>query len=99
MIKTGDYVILYNSDRMNYLVTVQAKGAFSTHRGQIPYDQIVGREYGDEMRTHLGFLFYLLKPSLSDLAMKVKRTTTIVYPKDVGAMLLKTGVFPGRAGD
>jgi len=66
--------ILYHSDRMNYyLVTVQMKGSFSTHRGQLPFDQMAGREFGDSIRTHLGFLFYLLKPGLSDLAMKVKR--------------------------
>jgi tRNA (adenine57-N1/adenine58-N1)-methyltransferase len=95
MIQPGDYVILYHSDRMNYLVVVQPKGAFSTHRGQLPFDQIAGREYGDSMRTHLGFLFYLLKPGLADLAMKVKRSTTIVYPKDVGTMLLSAAVFSG----
>ncbi len=95
MIQTGDQVILYHSERMNYLVTVQPKGGFSTHRGQLRFDQIAGREYGDATRTHLGFLFYLLKPGLADLAMKVKRSTTIVYPKDVGTMLLSGAVFPG----
>ena len=95
MIQNGDQVILFHSDRINYLVTVQPKGSFSTHRGQLPFDQIAGREYGDAIRTHLGFLFYLLKPGLADLAMKVKRATTIVYPKDVGTMLLSAAVFPG----
>jgi len=95
MIQIGDHVILYHSERMNYLVTVQSKGSFSTHRGQLRFDQVAGREYGDAVRTHLGFLFYLLKPGLADLAMKVKRATTIVYPKDVGAMLLSAAVFPG----
>ncbi|HTW91217.1 MAG TPA: tRNA (adenine-N1)-methyltransferase [bacterium] len=95
MIQLGDNVILYHSDRMNYLVTVQAKGSFSTHRGQLPFDQIAGREFGDSVRTHLGFLFHLLKPGLSDLAMKVRRATTIVYPKDVGAMLVSAAIFPG----
>ena len=95
MIQPGDHVILFHSDRMNYLVAVQPKGSFSTHRGQLPFDQIAGREFGDAVRTHLGFLFYLLKPGLADLAMKVKRATTIAYPKDVGAMLLSAAVFPG----
>jgi len=95
MIRAGDFVILYHSDRMNYLVRVQPKGSFSTHRGQLPFEQVAGREFGDEVRTHLGFLFYLLKPGLADLAIKVKRATTIVYPKDVGAMLLAAAVFPG----
>jgi tRNA (adenine57-N1/adenine58-N1)-methyltransferase len=95
MIQPGDQVVLYHSDRMSYLVTVQPKGSFSTHRGQLPFDRIAGREFGDDVRTHLGFLFYLLKPGLADLAMKVKRTTTIVYPKDAGTMLLAAAVFPG----
>jgi tRNA (adenine57-N1/adenine58-N1)-methyltransferase len=95
MIQSGDQVILYNSERMNYLVTVQPKGSFSTHRGQLRFDEIAGREFGDAIRTHLGFLFYLLRPGISDLAMKVKRATTIVYPKDVGTMLLSAAVFPG----
>jgi len=95
MISAGEQVILYHSERMNYLVTVQAAGKFSTHRGELRFDQIVGREYGDDVRTHLGFLFYLVKPSVADLALRVKRATTVSYPKDVGAMLLGTGVFPG----
>jgi tRNA (adenine57-N1/adenine58-N1)-methyltransferase len=34
-------------------------------------------------------------PSLSDLQMKVKRRTTIIYPKDAGFMLLQTGTREG----
>jgi len=95
MIQPGDFVLLYHSDRVSYLVRVQPKGGFSTHRGEIRYDRIVGLEYGASVRTHLGFLFFLLRPGLDDLAMKVKRTTTIVYPKDVGTMLTRAQVFPG----
>jgi tRNA (adenine57-N1/adenine58-N1)-methyltransferase len=95
MIQPGDFVILFHSERISYLVQVQAKGRFSTHRGHFDFAALVGLDYGDEVRTHLGFLFYLLRPSISDLAMKVKRTTTIVYPKDTGAMLLRTVVRPG----
>ncbi len=95
MIQPGDFVLLYHSDRINYLVRVQPGGGFSTHRGEIRHDRIVGLDYGAAIRTHLGFLFFLLRPGLDDLALKVKRTTTIVYPKDVGTMLTRAQVFPG----
>ncbi len=95
MIQPGDFVLLYHSDRINYLVPVQAKGSFSTHRGQLRYDRLIGLEYGAAVRTHLGFLFFLLQPGLDDLTLKVRRTTTIVYPKDVGVLLTRAQVFPG----
>jgi tRNA (adenine57-N1/adenine58-N1)-methyltransferase len=76
-------------------VQVQEKGRFSTHRGHIDWSRIAGQLYGGDVRTHLGFLFFLLRPSIADLSLKVKRTTTIVYPKDTGLLLLRTIVYPG----
>jgi len=80
---------------MKYLVQMPKMGRFSTHRGEIDFQNIIGKEYGDSIETHLGCRFYLLKPTLADMAIKVKRTTTIVYPKDAGMMLLQAAVFPG----
>lgn len=95
MVKPGDFVLLYHSDRMKFLVAVQNAGSFSTHRGNIDFAQIVNKNFGDWVETQLGVRFYILKPTLADLATKVKRTTTIVYPKDTGFMLLHTLIFPG----
>ncbi|HDQ98876.1 MAG TPA: tRNA (adenine-N1)-methyltransferase [candidate division WOR-3 bacterium] len=94
-IQVGDFVYVYHSEQMKYLVQVPAKGQFSTHRGHIEFGDIVGRELGDEIRTHMGFRFHLLKPVLADLAMKVSRQTTIVYPKDAGVLLMQSLVQPG----
>lgn len=88
-------MFLYNSARMQYLVVVPNHGRFSTHRGNIDFSDVIGREFGDCVKTHMGFSFFLLRPTLADIAMRVRRTTTIVYPKDTGAMLLETAVFPG----
>lgn len=95
MIKAGDTVYLYHSDRMKYLVRLTERGRLSTHRGYVEFTDIIGREFGDSVVTQLGHRFHLLRPTLADLAMKVKRTTTIVYPKDTGMMLLGTVVYPG----
>lgn len=95
MLKPGDFVYLYHSDRMKYLVELKETGRFSTHRGWVEFGRIVGREYGDTVSTQLHCRFCLLKPTAADLLLKVKRATTIVYPKDMGVMLLETCVFPG----
>jgi tRNA (adenine57-N1/adenine58-N1)-methyltransferase len=95
MLKPGELVLLYHSERINYLIFLQDKGSFSTHKGNISYFEILQKDYGDIIYSHLGTPFYILKPTLADLAMKVRRTTTIIYPKDAGLMVLKSFIYPG----
>lgn len=94
-IKAGDQVVFYHSERLSYLRIVQEKGDFECHKGRIPWQDIIGRKLGDEVFTHMGIKFTLLRPSLSELMMGVRRQTTIAYPKDIGFMLLETSIAPG----
>jgi len=95
MLKTGDLVLFYHNERAKYLLVLQEKGHFSTHKGNINFTEVLQKDFGDVINTHTGTPFYLLKPTLADLSMKVRRTTTIVYPKDAGLMVLQSFVFPG----
>lgn len=95
VLSPGDHILFYHSEKLKYLVQLPKQGKFSTHRGQIDFEQVLGLDFGDEVRTHLGFGFHVLRPTLADLELRVHRTTTVVYPKDVGRMLLETAVFPG----
>lgn len=95
MVKQGDLVIIYFDEKSEFLLEIKAMGSFSTHHGNILLADLIGQEYGAEMKTHLGKSYYLLRPSTFDLMMKVRRQTTIIYPKDAGLMLLKTAVGPG----
>jgi tRNA (adenine57-N1/adenine58-N1)-methyltransferase len=47
------------------------------------------------MKTHLGYPFLLLDPSTADLIQDIKRTTQIIFPKDVGYILLRLNIQPG----
>lgn len=95
MVNEGDLVIVYFDEESEFMLEAKKGVNFSTHEGTIRLADLVGQEYGAALKTHLGKFFYLLKPSTSDLMMKVKRLTTIVYPKDAGFMLLKTAIGPG----
>jgi len=63
--------------------------------GMIPHDQIIGTEWGTDISTHLGKTFTLLQPALDDLLRDIQRTTQVIYPKDMGYILLSLGVGPG----
>ena len=47
------------------------------------------------MRSHLGYPFLALEPSLHDLIREIRRTTQIMFPKDIGYLLLKMNIGPG----
>jgi tRNA (adenine57-N1/adenine58-N1)-methyltransferase len=93
MIKTGDLIILFDG-KTKFLVKVGADKFHGNH-GYIELEELAGKEFGDEVKTHLGYSFVILCPVLEDLTMKVKRESQIVYPKDIGIIMLKSGVFPG----
>lgn len=48
------------------------------------------------MFSHIGAPFFLLQPSLADLITELPRTTQILYPKDIGFILVTMGIGPGQ---
>ena len=63
-------------------------------------DQIIvlkNTTMGLELRAcHIGSPFFLLQPSLADLITELPRTTQILYPKDIGFILVTMGIGPGQ---
>jgi len=94
-IAPGEIVLFYHSERLQYLRKVLERGDFECHKGRIPWREVLGRGYGDAVKTHTGTEFVLLRPSLADLMIGVKRRTTIAYPKDTGYMLMRASIAPG----
>lgn len=94
-INLGDTLLFFHDERLSYLKKVQEKGDFECHKGRIPWNTILEKEYGEEVKTHMGVSFLLLKPSMVDLMKGVERRTTIAYPKDAGYMLLRASITPG----
>lgn len=88
-------ILIHLDEKREHLVQAQEHLRLSSDLGEIMIKDLIGKPYGTVGQTHLGRPFYCLKPSLSDMMMKVKRTTTVVYPKDLGYLLLETGIGPG----
>jgi tRNA (adenine57-N1/adenine58-N1)-methyltransferase len=93
MIEKDDYFILYLDERSYYMLPYFENQSFSSHRGNVKLEG--DTSFGDKVTTHLGTDFYVLKPTLADRMMKVKRRTTIIYPKEAGTILLELGIENG----
>lgn len=91
----SDIVLLVGKDRKEYIIAVGPGKEHQTHRGVLPHDTIIGSRWGETVETHIGYKYQILPPSLEQLVRSVKRATQIVYPKEIGYMLMKMNIGPG----
>jgi tRNA (adenine57-N1/adenine58-N1)-methyltransferase catalytic subunit len=95
LITEGDNVLIYLDLRRTYMVKVQAKQTFHTHKGYIKLDDIIGKPFGSTQKSSLGTPFTLLRPQLIDYILKSQRNTQIIYAKDAALITIYSGIGPG----
>jgi len=95
-VKENDYVLLYFDERRKWLTKALKGREFHTHKGILKLDELAGKFYGDKIVSSLNFDFWILKPTTYDYMMRVERPTQIMYPKDIGIILLKLGICSGK---
>ena len=93
--RDGDLVQLLGSRHKSHFLRLKAGGAFQTHRGELLHDDIIGQSWGTRLYSHTGNPFYLMRPGLADLISGIKRNTQILYPKDIGYIVMVMGIGPG----
>jgi tRNA (adenine57-N1/adenine58-N1)-methyltransferase len=94
-IQDGDNVLIYLDARRTYMIKIQGGQTFHTHKGYLNLDEIIGKEYGEPIRSSMGIYFTTLKPQLTDYIMKSSRNTQIIYPKDAALIVMFSGIGPG----
>ena len=92
----GDLAQLVGLRHKHFILALQAGAKFETHRGILQHDDLIGKPWGTQVFSHIGAPFFLLQPSLADLINELPRTTQILYPKDIGFILITMGVGPGQ---
>jgi len=93
--QSGDLIQLSSNNHKSFLFQLEAGGVLETHRGIISHDDIIGSEWGTCVQSHTGKIFYLFQPCIDELIKTTKRNTQIIYPKDIGYILLKLNIFSG----
>ncbi len=91
----GDLALLIDRKGRRYLVTLKSSGSFQTHVGVLPHSEIIGREQGESLRTSRGQGLLALKPTLAEFVLDMPRGAQVIYPKDLGNILVLADIFPG----
>ncbi len=96
MIREGDFVLLVSEEGKEFLVRVHRDVQFSTHRGVLDLSLLLGKEYGVRVKSSKDHTFTALRPTIYDFLKRVKRKTQIIYPKDIGYIILRLGLDCGK---
>lgn len=94
-VEEGKHVLLYYSQSKKWLIRVKRGKKVHTHIGVIDVDNIIDKPYGIMIKSNKDKIVYALKPTIYDLILKSERKTQIVYPKDLGYIVARTGLSSG----
>jgi len=93
--RDGDLVQLLGKRHKSHIIRLSSGAVFQTHRGELQHDDIIGKPWGIRLYSHTGNPFFLMRPGLADLLTDIKRNTQIIYPKDIGYIVMVMGIGPG----
>jgi tRNA (adenine57-N1/adenine58-N1)-methyltransferase len=91
----GDSALLYDRRRRRYMIALRRGGASDVRGGRVSHDDLLGRGEGTTVRSTRGERFLVLRPTLAEFVLEMPRGAQVVYPKDLGAILIAADVFPG----
>ena len=91
----GDQVLLIDLKKRRYLVTLEPGGEFHTHAGVIAHDDLLGQPEGSSFRSSRGSAMLAIRPTLAEFVLKMPRGAQVIYPKDLGPILMLADIFPG----
>src|SRR3954462_2284970 len=91
----GDKVLLIDAKDRRYLITLTDGGEFHSHTGVLTHAELIGSDEGSTFRSSRGSRFTAFRPTLSDFVLKMPRGAQVIYPKDLGPLLLLADIHPG----
>ena len=95
MLSENQLVLLISPKGKRYIHKLSEKTEIQTHDGVILVSSIEEAGFGGYAHTHLGKAYLVLCPTVHDLINNIRRQTQIMYPKEIGYLLLKMGIGPG----
>ena len=93
--REGDHALIFDRRGRRYLVRLKESGTYHTHLGNFDHADLIGREEGARITTSRGHVLLAVKPTMADFTRLMPRVATVIYPKDLGAIITLGDIFPG----
>jgi tRNA (adenine57-N1/adenine58-N1)-methyltransferase len=94
-LRAGERIILADSRGRRYLIRLDQGATFHWHGGLIRHDDLIGSSDGSRIRAESGAALVAMRPRLADFVLKMARGAQVIYPKDLGHIVMFADVGPG----
>ena len=91
----GDRALLVDAKQRRHLVMLEVGGELHLHTGVLRHDELIGAPEGITVRTTLGARLVAVRPTMAEYVLEMPRGAQVIYPKDLGPILVLADVFPG----
>ena len=91
----GEWVRLSDAKGRKHNIRLEAGREFSTKRGQIRHDDIIGFPEGIVVESSLEGQYQVFRPLLSEYVVSMPRGAAIIYPKDAAHIVTMADIYPG----
>ena len=95
MLAEGETIQFVDIKDRRYLVTLEAGKEFHSHAGLIRHDDVIGKAEGRLIKSTRNGSYLVIRPTLAELILKMPRGAQVIYPKDLGPILMIADIFPG----
>jgi tRNA (adenine57-N1/adenine58-N1)-methyltransferase len=98
----GERALLVDRKGRRYLVRLVSGHSFHSHAGVVSHDAIIGATEGSEVKASRSgdskapnARYLAVRPTLGDVVLNMPRDAQVIYPKDLGAILMAADIYPG----
>lgn len=94
-LRAGDAVLFVDRKEREYLRVLRPGTRLHIRTGTMQADHLIGLEEGCIVYNTAQEPFLMLRPSFAQLIPNLPRRAQVIYPKDIGPILLWGDIYPG----
>ncbi len=94
-LRPGDHILLIDRKDREYLRVLRPGTRLHVREGTMQADDLIGMADGSTVRNSAGEPFLMLTPTFASLVPNLPRQAQVIYPKDIGPILMWGDIGPG----
>ena len=91
----GEPCLLIDGKGRHYLLHLTEGARFDYHGGILTHSEIIGSLEGTSLTSSGGMRLVAIRPTFADFVLAMKRGAQVVYPKDLGPIVMWADIGPG----
>ena len=95
LLRDGDSILFIDRKARQYLRTIRSGKRVNVRGAAFPAEDLIGLSEGTVLRSSTGEYLQIFRPTYAQLIPNLPRQAQVIYPKDIGTILVWGDIHPG----